>query len=75
VTEEVTAIREKTEELKRETEELKCLRHSLIQIVSGMCPNFDGMYTCPLGVLLMCFQCVANVLLSVPTSMACTPAP
>jgi hypothetical protein len=35
--------------LKRETDELKHLRHSLIQIVSGMCPNFDGMYTCPLG--------------------------
>ena len=35
--------------LKAEEEELKHLRHSLIQIVSGMCPNFDGMYTCPLS--------------------------
>ena len=35
--------------LKAEEAELKNLRHSLIQIVSGVCPNFEGMYTCPLS--------------------------
>ena len=34
---------------KAEEDELKHLRHSLIQIISGMCPNFDGMYTTPLS--------------------------
>ena len=44
-----TALKGETDELKSEADELKHLRHSLIQIMSGMCPNFDGMYTCPLG--------------------------
>ena len=35
--------------LKALKDELKHLRHSLVRMVSGLCPNFDGMYTCPMG--------------------------
>jgi len=35
--------------LKADEDQLKHLRHSLLQIISGMCPHFDGMYTTPLA--------------------------